>query len=441
MSYHQPDAASATLAGFCLPARRLHRESARPAGGFWRSMPTPSLPPKRALAPPPRLRAKRTYYCALLKNGQSRASSAAGGRFYRQKNCANLCMLLHYEGVIYVVTAFHLRVKSNFGDQVMISSGTITIVQKAAKPLFSIVKAVGPFILSQSKTAVENYSDYKLNKARLEALSVALQEEAKHLSEDRAKLREVIRDSNGIDRVKAQNDYDLINKELNKLSTIARVKDFFSQEEEVTNNVEMEDSWIDKFNSLASSLNEEWRKSLLANAFALELKEPGSINILTLNAIASFDEDSFKAFGILIDSSVRLNEINIIPLDPFTGKFSVSGGFEDGDELMQMLTHLNLVNISGGSYLKIARRVLFLRYGRQVLELEYAIDSEVIPSISHIRVLTFTALGNAISKLYSRKITDEGKVNFESLKIAANMKGYHFKESILSEEEYARLGN
>ncbi|WP_142722038.1 DUF2806 domain-containing protein [Klebsiella pneumoniae] len=323
----------------------------------------------------------------------------------------------------------------------MISSGTIAAVHKAAKPLFSIVKAVGPFILSQSKTAVENYSDYKLNKARLEALSVALQEEAKHLSEDRAKLREVIRDSNGIDRVKAQNDYDLINKELNKLSTIARVKDFFSQEEEVTNNVEMEDSWIDKFNSLASSLNEEWRKSLLANAFALELKEPSSINILTLNAIASFDENSFKAFGHLIDSSVRLNDLNIIPLYPHTGKFSVPGGYEDGDELIHKLTHLNLVNIASSSYLKIARRKVFLRYGRQVLELEFAIDSDIIPSPSQIEVITFTALGNAISKLYSRKITDEGKANFDSLKISANIKGYRFKESTLSEEEYAELGN
>ncbi|WP_264969699.1 hypothetical protein, partial [Klebsiella variicola] len=315
----------------------------------------------------------------------------------------------------------------------MISSGTIAAVHKAAKPLFSIVKAVGPFILSQSKTAVENYSDYKLNKARLEALSVALQEEAKHLSEDRAKLREVIRDSNGIDRVKAQNDYDLINKELNKLSTIARVKDFFSQEEEVTNNVEMEDSWIDKFNSLASSLNEEWRKSLLANAFALELKEPSSINILTLNAIASFDENSFKAFGHLIDSSVRLNDLNIIPLYPHTGKFSVPGGYEDGDELIHKLTHLNLVNIASSSYLKIARRKVFLRYGRQVLELEFAIDSDIIPSPSQIEVITFTALGNSISKLYSRKITDEGKANFDSLKISANIKGYRFKESTLSE--------
>ncbi|HBR0976507.1 TPA: DUF2806 domain-containing protein [Klebsiella variicola subsp. variicola] len=323
----------------------------------------------------------------------------------------------------------------------MISSGTIAAVHKAAKPLFSIVKAVGPFILSQSKTAVENYSDYKLNKARLEALSVALQEEAKHLSEDRAKLREVIRDSNGIDRVKAQNDYDLINKELNKLSTIARVKDFFSQEEEVTNNVEMEDSWIDKFNSLASSLNEEWRKSLLANAFALELKEPSSINILTLNAIASFDENSFKAFGHLIDSSVRLNDLNIIPLYPHTGKFSVPGGYEDGDELIHKLTHLNLVNIASSSYLKIARRKVFLRYGRQVLELEFAIDSDIIPSPSQIEVITFTALGNSISKLYSRKITDEGKANFDSLKISANIKGYRFKESTLSEEEYAELGN
>lgn len=92
----------------------MHRDGARPTGGFWRSMPTPSLPPLRALAPPPRLRAKHASFCALLKNSQSRASSGVGGRFYRQNNCANLCMLLHYERVIYVVTAFHLRVKSNF---------------------------------------------------------------------------------------------------------------------------------------------------------------------------------------------------------------------------------------------------------------------------------------------------------------------------------------
>lgn len=96
MSYHQPDAASAILAGFCLRARRMHRESARPAGGFWRGMLTPSLPPKRALAPPPRLRAKHASFCALRADRQSLASAGAAWQKRRFKKRANLCMFLHY---------------------------------------------------------------------------------------------------------------------------------------------------------------------------------------------------------------------------------------------------------------------------------------------------------------------------------------------------------
>lgn len=95
MSYHQPDAASAILAGFCLRARLMHRESARPAGGFWRGMPTPSLPPKRALAPPPRLRAKCVSFCALCADRPGPASAGAARQKRRFKNCANLCKILH----------------------------------------------------------------------------------------------------------------------------------------------------------------------------------------------------------------------------------------------------------------------------------------------------------------------------------------------------------
>lgn len=52
----------------------------------------------------------------------------------------------------------------------MTDGGVIAIVQKLAKPLFSIVKVTGPFLLSQSKAGVENYSNYQLNKSRLEAI-------------------------------------------------------------------------------------------------------------------------------------------------------------------------------------------------------------------------------------------------------------------------------
>ncbi|HHN8611530.1 TPA: KAP family P-loop NTPase fold protein [Klebsiella quasipneumoniae] len=73
----------------------MHRDGARPADGFWRGMPTPSLPPKRALAPPPRLRAKHASFCALCAGPSSPASSDDGRNFDVLKNCANLFTFMH----------------------------------------------------------------------------------------------------------------------------------------------------------------------------------------------------------------------------------------------------------------------------------------------------------------------------------------------------------
>ena len=68
----------------------------------------------------------------------------------------------------------------------------------------------------------------------------------------------------------------------------------------------------------------------------------------------------------------------------------------------------------------------------------YAIDSDIIPSQSQIEVLTFTPLLEMLSKLYLRKNhRQRKKLIFDPLKLSANMKGYRFKESTLSEEEYA----
>ncbi|MFQ1432442.1 hypothetical protein ACJWRY_01925 [Klebsiella pneumoniae] len=68
-------------------------------------------------------------------------------------------------------------------------SSVIDIVHKAAKPLYNLIKVTGPFLIAQSKTAVENYSDFKLNKARLEAISSLLKEEVKNISADRSMIR------------------------------------------------------------------------------------------------------------------------------------------------------------------------------------------------------------------------------------------------------------
>ncbi|HIF0160655.1 hypothetical protein [Klebsiella pneumoniae] len=73
----------------------MHRVSARPVDGFWRSMPPPSLPPKRALAPPPRLRAARTSFCALCADLPGPASAGATQQKRGFKNCAKLCKIVH----------------------------------------------------------------------------------------------------------------------------------------------------------------------------------------------------------------------------------------------------------------------------------------------------------------------------------------------------------
>jgi Protein of unknown function (DUF2806) len=57
------------------------------------------------------------------------------------------------------------------------------------------------------------------------------------------------------------------------------------------------DHWIDKFNQLARSKNEEWRQDLLSRALAAEAANPGSISPRALWLIGTLEEDKFQAFS------------------------------------------------------------------------------------------------------------------------------------------------
>lgn len=95
MSYHQPDAASAILARFCLRALLMHRESARPSCGFWRGMPTPSLPPKRALAPRLACALNRPLFVHLCKPIKPRQCWHCGAKTTFQKSCKIVRFIAH----------------------------------------------------------------------------------------------------------------------------------------------------------------------------------------------------------------------------------------------------------------------------------------------------------------------------------------------------------
>ena len=320
-------------------------------------------------------------------------------------------------------------------------SGALAIVQKAAKPLYNLVKVTGPFLIAQSKTAVENYSDFKLNKARLEAISALLQEEVKNISAERSTLRDKIANSTGLERVRAQNDYDLLTKEINKLSTVEKIKDFIGDNEVVDENIEIYDNWIDKFNQLASSLNEEWRKQLLAKAFALELKKPGTVNLLTLNCIASFDEKTFRIFGFLVNSSIRLYEINFLPVIDAKKSFRINDKEFNIDKAGYELGHLNLLSFGDNGYLKIENKDIYMRYGRRVMRIRRPEHPWIQEPNSKIYATFFTPLGNNIASLYTRSLNDYGNDNFDRLLAEAKEKKFVYQEIEMSEQLYSELGN
>ncbi|MBD7322451.1 DUF2806 domain-containing protein [Klebsiella pneumoniae] len=295
----------------------------------------------------------------------------------------------------------------------------ISMVQKFAKPLYSIVKLTGPFIISQSKTAVENYSNFKLDKARMEAISLLLQEEVKHISADRAKLRDSIINSTGLERVRFQNDYNLLSKEINKLSTIAKVKDFIEEGAEANPSSIISDAWINQFENVAMSLNEKWRQTLLAQAFAMELKNPGSINIASLNCIGSFDELTFMLFGALVDVSIKLGPMSIIPRPDEKEIFHVNQNEYAYNYIAYSLNHLNLLEKDNNLSISI-KNPIDLTYGDRTLNIKI---KETIPHL-RLYVIRFTQLGETLSKLYQKTPTKQGEERFDKFIKLAISYGY-----------------
>ncbi|WP_213786794.1 DUF2806 domain-containing protein [Citrobacter portucalensis] len=316
--------------------------------------------------------------------------------------------------------------------------------QKYAKPVLSIVKAVGPFILAQSKLANENYENFKLNKERLEALSVFLREESQRLAEERSQLRKIMFESSGMERVKAEHNYNLLTRELNKLSTIDKVKDFIKQDEEIQSTESISDVWVEQFNKLASSLNEEWRKKLLAKAFATELKSPGALSLVVLNSIGNFDEKSFRYFGALVNRSIRMQELNILPngSNTMNAIYDIDGEQVSRSSIDYSLAHLNLLDTTETRTIGVTdNKPTYLRYGRRVLRVTRVKESSLSPGIP---AQLFTLLGNSIAQLYDREIIEDGNTNlnlFLEFLITNRNQVYNVEEIQLSDFDYQYLGN
>lgn len=86
---------------FSRAAASLNHQHEHPTDGEWRRICPPTCPPLRALAPPPRLRAKPASFCALCAVRPGPASAGAAWKKRCFKNCANLCTIVQPPSAIF----------------------------------------------------------------------------------------------------------------------------------------------------------------------------------------------------------------------------------------------------------------------------------------------------------------------------------------------------
>lgn len=194
----------------------------------------------------------------------------------------------------------------------------------------NIIESAGMFLISQSESSSEAWERHQLRMINVESTQILLTEEAKSIAMARDTLRKKYPDATTEERIRIRRDMEDAENDLRQLKTIIQAINYLPQftaktSNECVNNLEKEGSesrisghWMDKFNQLARSKNEDWRQDLLSRALAAEATKPGSVCPRALWLIGTLEEDKFQAFAAILDISSVIDNVYIIPNnDPF----------------------------------------------------------------------------------------------------------------------------
>lgn len=172
-----------------------------------------------------------------------------------------------------------------------------------------IVKAIGPFVLSQSAKVSEAYAQHQMRLAQVDACKELMLAEVRTLTDVRRKLIEKYYDTPEDERFGIKRDVVDLDREIRRLGVYQRAIEYLptKSEDQITHSQsekpqgEISPSWQDRFDELARLQNEAWRQDLLSRAMAREAQYPGSISPRALWFIGTVDDHIFHAFASLID--------------------------------------------------------------------------------------------------------------------------------------------
>jgi hypothetical protein len=188
----------------------------------------------------------------------------------------------------------------------------------------NIVESVGPYLISRWDSSSEALERHQLRMANVEALKTFLIKDVKSISAMRDSLRKKYPDASPEERIRLRRDIDDSDRDVRQLLTAVKALEYLPQFVSSSNECEdirqeegtqarITEHWMDKFNLLARSKNEEWRQDLLSRALAAEAANPGSVSLRALWLIGTLEEDKFQAFAALLDVSSIISGSFMIP--------------------------------------------------------------------------------------------------------------------------------
>ncbi|PNB72473.1 hypothetical protein C1X64_19800 [Pseudomonas sp. GW456-E7] len=301
----------------------------------------------------------------------------------------------------------------------MIDAASVKGIGTAIKTCVNLTKSVGPLFISQFDYAKFKYLDFKQKQAQVAGYAEFFFAETRALVELKSEQRRDSLSKTGLERIKAEENINLISKEINKLLVYSKVPTHIryleldqNQQEDVAVDevININDTWIDRFNDLASKLNEEWRQNLLAKAFAIEADKPGTIDLDTLFTIGKLDQKSFYFFDAILSASLKMYEVYVLPLehDTLDVEFDINGNKYNISNILYQLQHTGLLVYDDkmGVHLESQKLVQF-RYQNDVL-------AAISPKNEFIPAIVTTRAGSALASMCTITSSETGRKVFDT---------------------------
>lgn len=303
-----------------------------------------------------------------------------------------------------------------------------------AKSTWNTVRALGPYLISQSDAASEAYARHLARLGAVEAGKLLMLQEAEMLAEIKKDLLQRYFAAPASERIGIRRDLDELEAASRQLRVATRALSYSEEAPKETRALgpasepgptdtregpaveapvqEASPHWLDRFRDLTRVANEPWREDLLARALAAESARPGSVSIRALWLLGTLGERQFVAFSELLNLCTEVSGLVIpspgdLALRPIPGNRlapEVSLGhlvFLLGDTGLLAESHGSSKNFQAGG------RVLAV-YGRRRVVVGPLTQKLTVKGI------LLTELGESVASFCSREINPIGAAIFDN---------------------------